>query len=161
MEESIMRLTKSLFFIAALMLLAACSSYGPSRYDGHDAVVRSARAMQSASANYYERVQREAGYDQATRDAGELAIEADNFHRRVSEQPADYPVVREDFEELSQAYALAQNELATRSELNRHSRIVEGFRDVEVAFANLNDAIEYNAGHYYDRDRVGYRDDYR
>ena len=154
-----MRTLKTLSTLLMLLLVTACASYGPSRYDGYDAVVRSARDLESASADYYDRIRREAGYDQATRDAGELALEADNFHRRVTEQPENYPLLREDFEELAQAYALAQNELATRSELNRHSGIVDEFRDVEAAFAHLNDAIDYSSGHYYDRDNesVGYR----
>ena len=68
--------------------------------------------------------------------------------------------MRQDFQELAEAYALAQNELATRPDLSQNPRIADDFRSVEVAFANLNDAIDYSSGHYYDRDNdaVGYRE---
>jgi hypothetical protein len=152
-----------MLMIMASIAVAACVGYGPSRYDGYDAVARTARELESAAAAYYEQVRRDAGYDEVTRDAGELVLEAQNFHRQVEAQGASYELMREDFEELAEAYALAQNELATRPDLHQNPRIADDFRNVEVAFANLNDAIDYSSGHYYNRDdeAVGYRDSRR
>ena len=155
-----MNILGKMLVIISSAAMVACTAYGPSRYDGYDQVVRSARDLENASAEYYEQVRRDAGYDQATRDAGELVLEARNFQDQVEAQRVSYDLLRQDFEELAEAYALAQNELATRPELYQNPRIADDFRKVEFAFANLNDAIDYSSGHYYDQDLepVGYRD---
>jgi predicted membrane chloride channel (bestrophin family) len=158
-----MQTIRTLFLLTVFIAVTGCVSHGPSRYDGYDEVARTAHDLETASVEFYEQVQREAGYDEATRYAGELVVEARDFHRQVEEQPTHYEIMRRDFAELAEAYALAQNELATRPDLHENRRIADDFRDVELAFANLNDAIDYSSGHYYDRDSdaLGYRDSRR
>ena len=164
-----MKIINTMLPLVAAMALASCASY-PDRYDGYDEIARSARMLENATEDYYEQVRGTPGYEVNNREAGVLAGEARDFNVQVRKEPNSYDLMRRDFGEVAEAYALAQNELATRRELHDNRGIVEDFRDVEVAFANLNNAIDYTASRYpdgyydrdndgrYDRDRDGYYD---
>ena len=155
-----MNLFKLTFLFLLSISLAACVA--PSRYDRHDEIVRTSREMANASSEYYEQLARDEGRDEATRKAAELVEESRIFHDRVL-GGYSYELTRQDFEEVAEAYALAQNELATRRDLYDNPRLADDFRRVEIAFGNLNEAIGYTSSDdYEDRDTVGYRDpDYR